>query len=271
MSGKTKNKGGKRWVQELETKDTVDESEGTFSGSNTAEEIAIELKRKAPNFQAAVGKITLYLNRAGKRLSKSRIKELERVPAILRDLYNRKDRQRANHDRSIKVDISKKKASSNKIASMWGQWEDEQGTVHIGDQFSELLLVDEENFNKSDKSKGMSWDDLEDYRDFILRQFGYPIPSNKETKNHLLSLARKKLMDKMTKDEDTTEIPIWEIDKSMGIPKKKGWIVAPSLIASEVARESGEREMIFASEKDALQYLADIMGEPIYVKKIQKD
>lgn len=261
MSKKDNQKGGKRWVQELETKDTVEESEGTFSGTNTAEEIALELKRKAPNFQAAVGKITLYLNRAGKRLSQSRRKELERIPPILRDLYNRKDRQKANKDRT-----TKSASDSNKVASMWGVWEDSQGIEHIGDQFTELLLVDKDNFEKSPKSKIMSWEDLEEYRDFILRQFGYPIPTSEENKRHLLLLSKKKLIDKMTKDEDTSEIPMWEIDKSRGVPKKKGWLVVPELVTAGIKRENGKEELIFASAKNAIQYLANLMDENITIK-----
>jgi len=91
-----KHKGGGRWLQEIQTDDTVEEQEGTFSGDNSAEEIALELKRKAPDFQAAMGKITFYLNRAGKRLPESRIKELNRVKSLLRrKCNNRKDREQS--------------------------------------------------------------------------------------------------------------------------------------------------------------------------------
>jgi len=261
MPKKSKQKGGKRWIQELETRDSVEENEGTFSSENSAEEIAIELKRRAPNFQAAVGKITLYLNRAGKRLSESRKKELERVKVILRELFNRKDRQRANKDRPIKVDI--KKASSIKYAAFWGSWYDDEGQKHIGDQFTELLSATEEQVKKVHSE--ISWDDLEKYRDWVLSYyFGKNNPKNltDEEKEKLLSQARNRMMKDFWSGK---EVPFWDITKSPHdvdfeiIDKKK-------IASREIIDESGEQQIIFANTRDAMQYLADLMGESIQVQ-----
>jgi len=260
MANKSKQKGGKRWIQELETRDSVKENEGTFSEENSPEEIAIELKRRAPSFQSAVGKITLYLNRAGKRLSKSRRKELERIPTILRELYNRKDRQRANNDRPVKIDI---KTSSIKYAALWGKWVDDNGNEHIGDQFTELLLADQDGVKKVHSE--ISWEDLEDYRSWIIDYyFKKDLDSmSEEDKKAILTRARSRMINDFRKGE---KIPFWDLTKN---PNEKDFeIVSKSKVASrEIITECGNREMIFASAEDAMQYLADLMDKQIIIDK----
>ena len=277
--GKSKPNGGKRWIQELSTKDTVAESEGTFSEDNAAEEIAVELKRKSPTFQAAIGKITLYLNRAGKRLSKSRIKELERVKIILRELYNRKDRQKANKDRPIKIDI--KKASSMKVAMQHVEWEDDSGEIHRGDQFRELLVADEEQIKKH--YSNLSWENLEKWRDFLINHyFGNKNPNmSQESRNKMLGLIDHKLAtDYWMQSRD---FPVWDLtdgyDKANfevitneqdTKSKKKDdreLVMASKVKSVHRTYDNGETEITFASTKEALRYLADLMEEPIIIKK----
>jgi len=273
-----KQKGGKRWIQELSTKDTVAESEGTFSGDNSAEEIAIELKRKSPTFQAAIGKITLYLNRAGKRLSKSRIKELERVKVILRELFNRKDRQKANKDRPIKIDI---KTSSVKVAMQHVEWEDKNGRIHRGDQFRELLNADKEQIKKH--YSNLNWENLEKWRDFLIKYYFGNEKSNisQESRKKLLKLIDHKLAtDYWMQSRD---FPVWDLtngyDKTdfeivtnkqdiSGKKENKKELVFSSKIKSvHKTFDNGETEITFASTDEALQYLADLMEEPITIKK----
>ena len=272
--GKSKQKGGKRWIQELSTKDTVNESEGTFSGEHTAEEVAIELKRKSPTFQAAIGKITLYLNRAGKRLSKSRVKELERVKVILRELFNRKDRQKANKDRPIKIDI---KTSSLKVAQRHAQWEDDSGKIHLGDQFIELLTADEEAF-KNNHHSNMSWENMERWRDFLIDYYKKDKSPDKREKE--LSTIKGLL----ARDywDPNINFPIWDLTDGYNKAKfevitneestrnkdhNKELVMASKIKSVHKTFDNGETEITFASTGEALQYLADLMEEPITIKK----
>lgn len=250
-----KDKGGSRWIQELETKDTVQESEGTFAETNSAEEIAVELKRKAPTFQSAVGKITLYLNRAGKRLSKSRRKELERVPVILRELYNRKDRQRANKDRPLKVDI-KKEASISKVGAIHGQWYDEAGKRHYGDQFLELLLADKESVRKLHPE--VNWEDLEEYRDWILDHYFHQAPKDEDKRKQLLEKAKEHMFDSFKQGID---VPFWEYK---GRFDPHNFVVVPRVASAYIEKNDGD-ELIFANQSEAIQLLSDILGEKVLI------
>jgi hypothetical protein len=257
---RNKPKGQKRWIQELETRDVVEESEGTFSGDNSAEEIAVELKRKAPDFQAAVGKVTLYLNRAGKRLSESRRKELKRVPVILRELYDRKDRQRANKDQPIKVDL---KTSSLKVAMFWGTWKDDQGQMHHGDQFTELLLADEDQVESVHPE--ISWDNLEDWRDFIIEfYFGKKYFTSKNDKAREMLL--KQAISKMHADYKKEDAPVlfWDITKD---PREERFeVVDKRMVASTTAvMNDGTKEMIFASSEDAINHLSCMIAREVKI------
>jgi hypothetical protein len=253
MAKKTKkHKGGGRWIQELQTDDIVQEKPGTFSEENTAEEIANELKRKAPDFQAAMGKLTLFMNRAGKRLSESRKKELNRVKDLLRDMYGRKDRE-----------LAQKKSSVNKAktASQWATWFEEDDDRHVGDQYLELLLADPGKARSVHPE--VNWKTLQEYKRWLLDLFEneipYPDPETKEEEEKDFEIIKKKMSERIQKGRD---VPILEVDPS-GNPIEP--VVVPKVACVE-RQIGGERELIFSSEVDAIQFLADMIKEKIIIK-----
>lgn len=254
MAKKKQHKGGGQWIQETRTDDTVEQEEGTFAEDSPAEEIALELKQKAPDFQAAMGKITYYLNRAGKRLSESRKKELERVKPLLREMYNRKDREKAN---------SKRKASDHKFAAQWATWIDSDQKQHYGDQYLELLLA-EPGLARSVHPE-VQWEQLKKYKQWLLDQFEkevpYPDPESKEEETEDFEIIKKKLVEKLNRG---VEVPMFEIDNKTGKPL--GPVLVPK-VACIQSIVNGKREMTFASEVEALQFLADISKEKIIVAK----
>src|SRR5947207_12388636 len=92
----------KRWSKRVtETSNALDLDEGVFSKEDPRS-IARSLKRSADRsrrrksdpFRSAMLMLTFYINRAGKKLSKSRRKRLEAAKDELRDLYGR-PRQKA--------------------------------------------------------------------------------------------------------------------------------------------------------------------------------
>src|SRR5437762_6081017 len=92
----------KRWSKRVtETSNALDLDEGVFSKEDPRS-IARSLKRSADRsrrrksdpFRSAMSMLTFYINRAGKKLSKSRRKRLEAAKDELRDLYGR-PRQKA--------------------------------------------------------------------------------------------------------------------------------------------------------------------------------
>lgn len=87
----------KRWSQAVtETSNALDLEQGVFS-KDDPRSIARSLKRSADRsrrrkgdpFRSAMSMLTFYINRAGKQLSKSKLKRLEAAKAELRELYGR--------------------------------------------------------------------------------------------------------------------------------------------------------------------------------------
>ncbi|HYK53277.1 MAG TPA: DUF3175 domain-containing protein [Candidatus Eremiobacteraceae bacterium] len=69
---------------------------GVFA-KRSAKQIASSLKRsaehskrrKSPAYRSAMSMLTFYINRAGKKLAKSRLRTLERAKGELRNLYGK--------------------------------------------------------------------------------------------------------------------------------------------------------------------------------------
>jgi hypothetical protein len=86
-----------RWSQQVtENSNALDLDVGVFS-KDDPRSIARSLKRSADRsrrrksdpFRSAMSMLTFYINRAGKKLSKSRLKRLEAAKEELRSLYGR--------------------------------------------------------------------------------------------------------------------------------------------------------------------------------------
>jgi len=241
-SQKKIHKGGPRWIQELTTRDTVEEEEGTFSGNNTAEEIAIEVKRKAPTFQSAVAKIQLYLNRAGKRLSRSRRKEIKRAQSILRELYHRKDREIANKGKP-------------KTAAMHFGWVDEEGNQHIGDQIAELIdkPIDFIVQRKPELKEGEIKEYIELVLDWYQKKYHKPKPKNEEEKQEQLTDAKKKLNQTFFEKEN---VPVLDYMGNKHTP-----VIVDRVASVHNYNENGQSQIIFSSQEDAKQYLNCLLDE----------
>src|SRR5947207_15909245 len=93
----------KRWSQPVtETSNALDLDQGVFS-KDDPRSIARSLKRSADRsqrrksnpFRSAMSMLTFYINRAGKKLSRSRRKRLEMAKEELRDLYGKPKRRAA--------------------------------------------------------------------------------------------------------------------------------------------------------------------------------
>jgi len=89
--------GRKRWSQRVtETSNALDLDRGVFARDDPRS-IARSLKRSADRsrrrkgdpFRSAMSMLTFYVNRAGKKLSKSRRKRLKAAKEELRDLYKK--------------------------------------------------------------------------------------------------------------------------------------------------------------------------------------
>src|SRR6266700_5141794 len=87
----------KRWSQKVtEKSNALDLDNGVFS-KDDPRSIARSLKRsadrshrrKADPFRSAMSMLTFYINRAGKKLSKTRRKRLETPKEELRELYGK--------------------------------------------------------------------------------------------------------------------------------------------------------------------------------------
>jgi hypothetical protein len=87
----------KRWSQQVtENSKALDLDAGVFSKSDPRS-IARSLKRSADRsrrrkseaFRSAMSMLTFYINRAGEKLSKARLKRLEAAKEELRDLYGK--------------------------------------------------------------------------------------------------------------------------------------------------------------------------------------
>src|SRR5438093_5505996 len=87
----------KRWSRRVtETSNALDLDPGVFS-RNDPRSIARSLKRSADRsrrrktdaFRSAMSMLSFYINRAGKKLSKTRHARLQKAKEELRDLYGR--------------------------------------------------------------------------------------------------------------------------------------------------------------------------------------
>jgi hypothetical protein len=239
-----------RWIQDLSTDDTVEESEGTFSENSTAEEIAVEVKRKSPDFQAAVAKIQLYLNRAGKRLSQSRRKEIKRAQKVLRNLYHRTDREKANK--------AKRKANM-KTALYHVMWVDDDGKQHLGDAYAEALTADKEAFLRSHPE--ISENELDEYLNFLLswdsKKTDINDFDNEDDKKKALSKVRQDMFNAYRKGEN---FPLFDLSEHKPV-------LVPKVAAIQEYDEDDKPTMIFNSSDDALQYLADLSKKTIKIKQ----
>ena len=90
-------RGRKRWSKHVtEKSNALDLEEGVFS-KDDPRSIARSLKhsadrsrrRKSDPFRSAMSMLNFYINRAGKQLSKSRLKRLEAAKDELRALYGK--------------------------------------------------------------------------------------------------------------------------------------------------------------------------------------
>jgi hypothetical protein len=88
----------KRWSQRVtETSNALDLDRGVFSRDDPRS-IARSLKRSAERskrrktdpFRSAMSMLTFYINRAGKKLSKDRLANLEKAKDELRALYEKR-------------------------------------------------------------------------------------------------------------------------------------------------------------------------------------
>ena len=93
-------KSAKKWSAKVtETSDALDLDREVFK-SKDPEEIAESLKhsadkshrRKGSPFQSAMSMLSFYINRAGKNLTKTQKKPLERAKNKLRKLYGREEK-----------------------------------------------------------------------------------------------------------------------------------------------------------------------------------
>jgi Protein of unknown function (DUF3175) len=92
-----KKRGGRRWSKRVtETSNALDLERGVFTG-RSARAVALSLKRSAERsrrrktdpFRSAMSMLNLYINRAGKQLSPSRKRMLERSKSELRRVFHR--------------------------------------------------------------------------------------------------------------------------------------------------------------------------------------
>jgi hypothetical protein len=134
----------KRWSQQVtDNSNALDLDEGVFS-KDDPRSIARSLKRSADRsrrrkgepFRSAMSMLTFYINRAGKKLSKARLKRLEAAKEELRDLYGRRHKTvwfvTINTDRGYRrQDMAKygKKASKKVEKAMH---ERKEGTLKSG-------------------------------------------------------------------------------------------------------------------------------------------
>jgi Protein of unknown function (DUF3175) len=96
----TRTAPSKRWSHRvMQTSDALDLEKGVFS-KRDPRSIARSLKRSADHsrrrksdpFRSAMSMLTFYINRAGRKLSKTRRARLEAAKEALRDLYGRSRR-----------------------------------------------------------------------------------------------------------------------------------------------------------------------------------
>src|SRR6266508_2083286 len=98
----------RRWsARVMRTSNALDLEGGVFT-KRTPRAVALSLKRSAEHskrrksapFRSAMSMLNFHINRAGKGLSRSQRKVLERAKAELRKLYGRKPHARKTHPRT---------------------------------------------------------------------------------------------------------------------------------------------------------------------------
>ena len=95
--------GRKRWSQRVTEKSNALDLEQDVFSRDDPRSIARSLKRSADRsqrrksepFRSAMSMLTFYLNRAGRKLSRTRRKRLEAAKEELRDLYGKPKRRAA--------------------------------------------------------------------------------------------------------------------------------------------------------------------------------
>jgi hypothetical protein len=99
MPAKKKKSGGKRWSAEVtEHSDALSLEDSVFK-KRSARQIAASLKRSAEKsrkrqgtpLQSAMAMLNFYINRAGKNLSASRKRTLEKAKDELRNLFDKEE------------------------------------------------------------------------------------------------------------------------------------------------------------------------------------
>ena len=94
-----KKTSSKRWSGRVtKNSNALDLEKGVFS-KRSPKQIASSLKRsaesskrrRAPAYRSAMSMLTFYINRAGKKLPKSRLRTLERAKGELRKLYGKSE------------------------------------------------------------------------------------------------------------------------------------------------------------------------------------
>lgn len=89
----------KKWSKDVKPK--WHPPEGLFNESPA--KIAAELKKHSENRQQAMGRLTFYMNRAGKNLSKEDVKRLEDAKVLLAAMYDREEEEQAKKAGKKKV------------------------------------------------------------------------------------------------------------------------------------------------------------------------
>lgn len=91
------NKKPKRWSQRVTRESNAMDLERGVFAKDSPRQIALSLKksaeqsrrRKSPPFRSAMSMLIFYINRAGKKLPKSRLEKLDRAKDELRKLYGK--------------------------------------------------------------------------------------------------------------------------------------------------------------------------------------
>lgn len=223
------------WIQQLQTGNTTSPSSGIFT-EGSAESIAKNLKRNSPDYQAAMAMLTMYINRAGDRLSGTRKRELERAKKVLRRIYKRTDRIQLYEKPKAKSERQRR----GRVAMIHLVYEDPRGVRHVGDMFIEMLGQDDEKLNE------------------LAQQSSYHARAAKhvnEYENFLKSYFKindveciKRLM--MKRWSEGKEVPFWDVVKN-----------------KPVVTKMANTTSVFAFDDDhaALQYLADVTGRQVKV------
>ena len=227
------------WIHKLKTQNVTTVQEGTLSDGNSAQEMAQKIRSSAPNFQAAMAIVTLHENTMGKRLSQSHKRELEKTKHILRVMYKRKDRI---EDYELPKKRGKLKWLKSRAAAYPVVWQDESGPGY-GDMFVELLgktpeqasgLTGVSNYHKR------MMPHIEEWTEFLKKYF---------KTNDIEKI--KKLLFEHWKNKEQEEVPVWDVVR-----------YKPRVVKKKASLNS---DLVFASEEQALSYLANLLNERVVV------